>query len=468
MKKNITYELFHLLNKEKITYAVLRNYESLPESCGGSDLDIFVASADCEKFYKILTNAAESTNSKLVSYTADALSPKVCYLNSTGGIQLDVFQGALCCKGHVMIPESDIIKNIVEYNGIKVVEPHLGDMIAFMKEVLNNGKCSNKYIEPLRENKDLFTETYLSERLSLFTQEFSHEVASTIGTNRYDESFAKVQTIGLKCLGKSKKIGSSKWSKLSRLFHQPGYTIAVLGTDGSGKSFIINSITPILNEAFHNGVRYEHMRPNYFSSLAVAAGRKKADTHEVCSNPHGSKPSGLIGSIARLTYYWLDYTYGYFRKVFLDKAFKTHLWIFDRYYYDYLLDQRRARLNMPEWIIKLYGIFVPRPDLTLCLGGDPEKIYARKPETSLEEVKRQTEVLHQFCKNHKNAVWIDTTLKPEESINSVLHFIYEMMNKKTLKRYQNNPFVQSCKMGGGFFRLQCESISVNKQYGLAA
>ena len=159
------------------------------------------------------------------------------------------------------------------------------------------------------------------------------------------------------------------------------------------------------------------MRPNYLPSLAVAMGKKKADEPTgVCSNPHGSKPSGFIGSLIRLTYYWIDYTWGYFKKVFLDKAFKTHVWLFDRYYYDYYIDQRRARLNLPSWIIKLYGLFVPAPDLTICLGGDPEKIYARKPETSLEEVKRQTKVLKEFASTHKKAVWVDTTTTPEESI----------------------------------------------------
>ena len=42
---------------------------------------------------------------------------------------------------------------------------------------------------------------------------------------------------------------------------------------------------------------------------------------------------------------------------------------------------------------------IPKPDIILCLGGDPEKIYNRKPETSLEEVTRQTSALKDFCNN---------------------------------------------------------------------
>lgn len=205
-------------------------------------------------------------------------------------------------------------------------------------------------------------------------------------------------------------------------------TIAFLGTDGSGKSTIIDAVTPWVEEKFAK-VRYEHMRPNHLPSLAVATGKKKAsdETHSVCTDPHGSKPSGLMGSLIRLSYYWLDYTWGYFRKV---RSSKDVVWFFDRYYYDYYLDQRRARLNMPNWIIKLYGLFVPTPDLTICLGGDPKKIYARKPETSLEEVTRQTNVLKEFARTHKNTVWVDTTTTPEESIKAAMDAIVKMMSKR--------------------------------------
>lgn len=85
-----------MLNREGISYSVLRNFETLPENCGDSDLDLFVASSDLNHFYKIITEVARQTNSHLVSYTPDALSPKICYLNTKEGIQIDVFKGKIC------------------------------------------------------------------------------------------------------------------------------------------------------------------------------------------------------------------------------------------------------------------------------------------------------------------------------------------------------------------------------------
>jgi hypothetical protein len=76
------------------------------------------------------------------------------------------------------------------------------------------------------------------------------------------------------------------------------------------------------------------------------------------------------------------------------------------------------------------GWFVPSPDLILCLGGSPQKIYARKPETSLEEVAHQVNVLKDFCDKRKNAVWIDTTVKPEQSIDEAMNTITTVLKKR--------------------------------------
>lgn len=429
---NFVGKFFGEMNSNGIRYAVLRNYECLPESCGGSDLDIFVSSNDITKLGEILSKVSNSLDASLVSYTASNTCPKLCYLNTKEGIQMDIFVGAITYKAYVIVSEETIEENTRIYNGIKVLDDSLGNIIAFIKEILNNGKCKDKYIVPITENKEKYDKNNLAKNLTAFDDKFIDTLYESIKSDKIKESILVLTDLGRKGIKrKSSKNISTFLSKILRLFKQPGYTIAVLGTDGSGKSFIINSITPVLDEAFHNGIRYEHMRPNYLPSLAVAMGKKKADEPTgVCSNPHGSKPSGFIGSLIRLTYYWIDYTWGYFKKVFLDKAFKTHVWIFDRYYYDYYIDQRRARLNLPNWLLKFYGFFVPAPDLTICLGGDPEKIYARKPETSLEEVKRQTEVLKEFASTHKKAVWVDTTTTPEESIKAAKDAIVKMMSKR--------------------------------------
>ena len=259
MKKEIDFlkKWFAELNESNIKYAVLRNYNQLPDSCGGSDLDIFVSSKDITKLGEILSKVSNSLNASLVSYTASNACPKLCYLNTEEGIQMDIFVGAITYKTSVIVSEETIEENTRTYNGIKVLDDSLGNIIAFIKEILNNGKCKDKYIVPVAENKEKYDRNSLAKNLAAFDDKFIDTLYESIKSDKLKESILVLTDLGRKGVRrKSSKNISTFLSKILRLFKQPGYTIAVLGTDGSGKSFIINSITPVLNEAFHNGIRY--------------------------------------------------------------------------------------------------------------------------------------------------------------------------------------------------------------------
>lgn len=196
-----------------------------------------------------------------------------------------------------------------------------------------------------------------------------------------------------------------------------------LGTDGSGKSTLLNAIVPMVEKKMSGKVVVHHLRPDLLPPL----GRFRGVKHEpgyVCVNPHGSKPSGFAGSLFRLTYLVCDYVLGYWFKVRPTLRRKeVACWVFDRYAYDISIDPLRFRIKLPGWIIRLYLKIVPRPDIVLCLGGDPEKIFARKPETSLEEVKRQVAALKEFCGRNKRAFWIDTTTSIDASCNAAMEAI---------------------------------------------
>ncbi|HLP05881.1 MAG TPA: hypothetical protein VK152_10670 [Paludibacter sp.] len=210
-----------------------------------------------------------------------------------------------------------------------------------------------------------------------------------------------------------------------------GLTIAFLGTDGSGKTTIIDRATPEL--AKFSRIYYEHLRPNMLPNMRRLTWKRNAgnapETH-----PHEQKQSGLLASLFRFTYYYFDYTLGYWLKIFPRKTFDRCIWIFDRYYYEYLIDPRRTRVSLPTWFLKLGLKFIPEPELIICLGADPETIHARKPEIPLEEVRRQINELWDFSKKNKHAVWIDTACNVEESVNETLRVIGERLKTGSCAR----------------------------------
>lgn len=435
-KRDFLSAFFQTMNEEGVDYFVYGSYLALPEDTGGSDIDMIVEENDFPKVSRILDGLTRKNRVSKVSYYANANAKfyRFLFFSQSFGVQLDIFYKGLCYQGIEYYPMKRMRERVIEYNGIKVLDIKKGYYVDYIKEVLHLGKAKEKYLKAFIEEIKRDEQHYREELSSLYGEETMRLVFDNLSEDKLPSVEKRLQRMMQKRVMKG-----HRWKNLllrllllKRLFgKRPGYVIAVEGTDGSGKSFIINSITPVLNEAFHNGVVYNHLRPNAIPDLGVVLGKKKKEDEAViCTDPHGQKQSGLIGSLIRWAYYMIDYTFGYLKKVWPQIHTKSKVFIFDRYYYEYYLDQKRSRTNLPQWIIRFGELFLPNPDLILCLGGDPVKIYDRKPETSLDEVKRQTEALKKFCIERKNAVWIDTTILPEESVKAALGACYEVMSKR--------------------------------------
>lgn len=421
--------LFQLLNQRNIQYCVLRNYKSLPDNTGNSDLDLWISSSDIKNVSEILEETSLNTNCKIVSFIDNKYSPKFCFQNSREGIQIDLFCGSIYFQNKVIFDEDTIKQNIKFYNSIAILDDNFANLVSLIKELINNGHCEPKYIFPIY-NSLCYDLHFLKSNLKSFNIKFINSLYQSFQNHNTEINCKELCYIGRKSLSANTIVNKSK--KINRIFHKkPGYVIVILGTDGSGKSTIINHITPILNEGFHKGVIYNHLRPNAIPDLGIILGKKEQIKDvTVVSNPHAEKQSGLLVSLIRWGYYMIDYTLGYMKVVSPIIHLKSKIFIFDRYYYDYYIDQKRSKTNLPYWIVRFGEILLPKPDLILCLGGDPEKIYERKPETSLQEVTKQTKALQKFCINHKKAIWIDTCTDIETSINKSMEAICNMMSKR--------------------------------------
>lgn len=438
-KKIFISSFFSKMNENEVDYFVYGSYLSLPDDTGGSDIDLIVSEKDFHKVENIFDELTNKTGVSLESYYANANAKFYRFLScqESFGVQIDVFYKGLCYQGIEYYPIQLLRDRIIDYRGIKVLDIKKGYYVDCLKEILHLGKAKEKYIKAFIEEV-ISDHNYYSKELSkLYGKKAAELFLNNLSVDKLPFVTKKLQRLMIKSITKGHHL-KRFWLRLlllKRLFgKRPGYVIVVEGTDGSGKSTIINAITPILNEGFHNGIVYNHLRPNVIPDMGVLIGkRERTKSVEVVSNPHAEKQSGLFGSFVRWGYYMIDYTFGYLKAVYPVIHTKSKIFIFDRYYYDYYIDQKRSKTNLPNWVLKFGERFLPKPDIILCLGGDPEKIYKRKPETSLEEVTRQTNALKHFCNNHKNAVWIDTCTNIETSTKDAMTAICNMMAKRFSK-----------------------------------
>ena len=419
-----TEKLFNLINKSGINYCVLRNFKKLPKTTSGSDLDILIHDNFVNKFNKLIKQFIDLHNLKLVSLIEDIHCPKYCVLGIKWGIQIDAFRKSVYFGNKEIILSAVLFQNTENYNGVKVLNQKVGALLAFLKELLNNKICTKKYILDIQnefQNKEIN-----AKLLSQFSQEFTLYLNQNLN-NLNELHCIELYRLSKKSFQKKKFFGISQ--KLKRFSKRPGYSIAFLGVDGSGKSTIIENITPILNQSFHNSIYYEHSRPNKLPSIARLFGGNE-ELKKPVTNPHKNKPSGFLGSLLRWSYYTIDYTFGFYLKVWPKKTFRCCVWIFDRYYYDYLIDSKRTRTNLPKWIIKLGQFLIKEPDLVVCLGTDPIAIHNRKPELTIDEIEYQVKALKEFSMTHKRSIWIDTGTDIQISTNNVMEKIINMMAKR--------------------------------------
>lgn len=414
-------KIFDSLNRSKLQYCVLRNYKSLPMSLDGSDLDLAVLQTELSTIAQLIIGIADNYGGKtIIDYTSSGRIMRFlgCYEGEWWGMAIDLFS-KMEYKGVEYISTESIISRAVDYNSIKVSPDYDAEITALIKELLSNGKTRKTYLADAK----LAYANHGEKCLELLNNNFDVDVIDDFRKVLVDAKDNQVTSIVIKL---RHSVINRDWLKnlptrirnfamrSRRLFNPIGSSIAVLGTDGSGKKMMISAITPVLETALHSKIQYEHLRPNWLPAL-------KLDNSK-------SKPSRLVGSLVRLSYYTLDYTMGYWIRIYPKLIKRPHLCIFERYYYDFFLEPSRMHIALPQWMIRVAFFAVPQPRLIFCLGSDPQITLARNPETSLEEVARLNQQLKNLCSSNSRAVWINTGKDAETSKRQMLFTLKKVLS----------------------------------------
>jgi thymidylate kinase len=157
----------------------------------------------------------------------------------------------------------------------------------------------------------------------------------------------------------------SRWRR--RLSRPTGVMVVFLGLDGSGKSSVMARVLGDLADVFPNSRCY-HQRP-----CVLWAGAEDPTVRGPAPMPRRNRPASLV----KLALWGADYWAGFLFVIF-PRLVQSALILFDRYYYDLLVDPDRYRYGGPTWAAQLMGRLIPRPDLVFLLDAPPEVSDARR------------------------------------------------------------------------------------------
>lgn len=433
--KDFLKSLFSYLNEHTL-YAVLRNYEGLPERNDSRDIDIAIERKEYVQHCSALVGIVEQSGWKIVTYlNSDRLITWVCGCVDNQGqaqlVQLDFFFHT-SVYGMVLLENSLLLEHRV-FNGEVY---HLTPIYEFLDKYLYNCAVGAKYPEKYRGQRDRVEHESATEET--IRRLFGCSTVAECDAASRGKLWRGVLGWNLRRYG----LGIM-WHYVKFEYHHirnyicsnTGFSIGFTGPDGSGKTTVIDLMIEQLGDVFRKAHAYLHFRPTLFGNLgevAHSAGVKKTVDRNY-SDPHRGGRTGVLSSFARLFYYSIDYVFGYFLRVKTVTRI-TRLVIFDRYYTDIICDSRRSRIYLPIGLLYWWGrLFIPSLDYNILLTADSDTILRRKRELDregIDTINRKIDYLATKPGYYK--ILNDGT--PQEAVARILNIVFKAQHSKNLKR----------------------------------
>ena len=443
--------LIERLQNANIRCFVMRNYKGLPDKNESKDVDVIVEPGKVSEARKILLEVYKQNN---LEYYSEAVFGKVhCMLGmdtkNTFSIHIDLIEGYLS-KGYEIFTFDELYEHTIVYKNFRVMDEFFEGVMLYIYKQFGYKKPQLK-----TQYQELIAHTY-----SQYSNEFKGLLVKLVGNDFAEETCKFIESRDFERVVKNtpkftKKLRAYVWKKhpmhtlkniclfLTQKFNRTilsyrkyARVIAVLAPDGTGKTTFLDKLNEAMSFYYVNLIednRFHiyHFRPTILPNLGELgekAGVMKQDRD--FTDPHRSKPDNFFGSLIRISYYVCDYIIGWQKCVRSDVQFDKYT-VFDRYSYDFIVDPLRTKLNLPISVRKFFVRLTPQPDIVYILHAQPEVIYSRKKELSLDEIRRQNGEYHKLAKSNSKRFVV---LNAERPVSDMVEEAVQSLMKKYAKK----------------------------------
>lgn len=186
--------------------------------------------------------------------------------------------------------------------------------------------------------------------------------------------------------------------------------ITFSGVDGAGKTTVLNLIKTYLLEEKGEKVKELRHRPGILPILSsIKYGKKKAEKLTTESNPRTGTNNSKTSSFIRFLYYYFDYLIGQLW-VFLVYSLRGYTIIYDRYYFDFIVDAKRTNIILSQKIITPLYFLLAKPQINVFLYAPPHVILERKQELDKASIEKLTNdylvLFDKFSQKYKKSKYI--------------------------------------------------------------
>ncbi len=438
--KEFLEKIFVAMNAAGISYVVLRNYESLPDTIIGEDIDLLVSRKDAARLNSILREKGFLIVPDIFPHNFALFFDK----NHGKLIKFDIVD-RLAFGKKIILPfparyEQQVLSRKLIHEEFRIPSVEDEIILLILHCIGDKGFFKSTYKERLQELVSGELDTgYLSKCLAeLFGQTTSKNVVLWIMKGEFENLVKLNRRVETYLLGRLSLEGLLLALKILnqrvvlKLFGRRGLSIALLGPDGSGKSTLAQKIRDrkIFKTVSVYMGRDQFIIPTrrIFKHILGALKKDKrengkmstASQHETLIPVKGACRD--IVDVVRFFHDLIDFYVRYFLYNFLNCR-KGFLVVNDRYVYDMLLGgEKIQKLKLFWWVI--ISLF-PTPDFVFLLDVPAKKMYARKGEHTIESLDAMKTHYATLSTMVKNCYVIPTNRKADKSANEIIAHIWK-------------------------------------------